>query len=398
MAITTEGFGVNVMPQYTPVDPRLVAFDPAQISNGVLNAFQVVDNYKKMQAFNKAQAELDATRLKRVAATNSGYDASISDNDLRLATNPLAGEAKNATSRAAISLVPQRAALEGLQLAGDIATQPSKNELNALAVEHQQEVQPRKQRLEIADLQQQDADLDLNLQTQHQKALAENQALLRAAELADPKHALDVADVHDRLANQATDAQLRRDKMKLEIANIQAHNEALKAQAAYNLGQGRYPGTPKTIDQMIEAKQRQIKNLSSTKLPSGKTADVYQAETYDQSGIDKDHPYGTLKTGGWIWDRQPVAKDPVGESLLANRRTVQRRLDQLIQSPDYVGEPSIASPGAASSGITPITVPGLSPVRSTPTTSSQAQEALDWAANNPDDPRSALILQKLGIQ
>ncbi len=390
MAITTGGFGVNVIPQYTPVDPRLVAFDPTQISNGVLSAFQVVDNYKKMQAFNKAQAELDATRAGRIASTNSGYEANISDNDLRLATNPLTGEARNANSRATIAIAPKQTELQGLQLAGDLATQPAKNELNAAAVAHQQEVQPRQQTLEIADLQQKAADMDLNLQTQHQKALAENQALLRAAELADPKHALDVADVHDRLANQANDAALRRQKLQLEIANIQAHNEALRAQAAYNLGQGRAPGTPKTIDQMITAKQTQIKNLSSQKTPSGKTVDVYQAETYN--------PDGTLKNGGWFGLGAPLAKDPIGESILANRRTVQRRLDQLIQSPDYIGEPSIAAPGAASSGITPITVPGLAPVKSTPTTQTEDQKALEWASRHPEDPRSAIIMQTLGIQ
>jgi hypothetical protein len=61
MAINTGGFDVNVLPVYQPVDPSLAAFNPAQITHGVLDALQVGGTLQQIKAFKQHADEIAAT-------------------------------------------------------------------------------------------------------------------------------------------------------------------------------------------------------------------------------------------------------------------------------------------------------------------------------------------------
>lgn len=71
MAITTQGFGVNVLPQYTPVDPSLVAFNPAAVTQGIGQGFDVVkglEQLKLMRQTHEENAKMSAAKNKLLQA------------------------------------------------------------------------------------------------------------------------------------------------------------------------------------------------------------------------------------------------------------------------------------------------------------------------------------------
>lgn len=71
MAISTSGFDIPVQARYTPVDPNLVAFNPNEVTKGVLSAYQVAETQAKLKAYQALQQELDATRQSRIGAQNA---------------------------------------------------------------------------------------------------------------------------------------------------------------------------------------------------------------------------------------------------------------------------------------------------------------------------------------
>lgn len=68
MPINTGGFQVQVMPQYAPVDPRLVAFDPTQFTKGALSSIDLMNALSARKAFEQQQADLAQTHDARIAA------------------------------------------------------------------------------------------------------------------------------------------------------------------------------------------------------------------------------------------------------------------------------------------------------------------------------------------
>lgn len=71
MAIQTAGSQVSVMPQYSPVNPSLVAFNPTSVSDGMMNAFNLAKALEEIKSKKALQAEIEATRQKRIEAANA---------------------------------------------------------------------------------------------------------------------------------------------------------------------------------------------------------------------------------------------------------------------------------------------------------------------------------------
>jgi hypothetical protein len=69
--IQTSGFQVGAMPTYTPVNPSLVAFNPTEVSDGMLKAFRISNALEELKASKAKQAELAATRSARIAMENA---------------------------------------------------------------------------------------------------------------------------------------------------------------------------------------------------------------------------------------------------------------------------------------------------------------------------------------
>ncbi len=336
--INTRGFNVQNMPEYTPVDPRLVAFNPAAIPEGILSSFKIADTYKKMAAFDKLQKEYDSTRDQRINATGLGHDADA----LR--------------SLQALELTPMETKLRAGEFAQKIKQQPLQGLLSDAALQHQMDSQPYKQDVELADLMNQFGNIENTgrisaLNSQNDLALAE-----RRGEMESTESAVKLQSLNDALKNATTDAERMRLLKDAQLELTYAHTESALADAMYKRGEGRQSGH--NIDRTnsdINAIQRYIDSLDKKALPNGKTLNVYIDQTYN--------PDGTRKTEG-VWGFQtPVPIDPVAERMIKNRNIQQKRLDALIESASFSGQ---FAPPQSGGGITPITVPGLVPNRSTP--------------------------------
>ena len=111
--INTGGFQTNVIPNYTPVDPNLVAFNPGAITAGIGQSFDVAkglaelkimrqtheENAKMSAAKNKLlQAQADNQRIltdyeasvapKKTEAANLGFDAASAGSRNTIAVQP----------------------------------------------------------------------------------------------------------------------------------------------------------------------------------------------------------------------------------------------------------------------------------------------------------------------
>jgi len=118
MAINTGGFQTNVIPNYTPVDPNLVAFNPGAITAGIGQSFDVAkglaelklmrqtheENAKMSVAKNKLlQAQADNQRIladyeagiapKKTESANLGFDAASAVSRNTMAVQPGVTEA-----------------------------------------------------------------------------------------------------------------------------------------------------------------------------------------------------------------------------------------------------------------------------------------------------------------
>jgi hypothetical protein len=71
MAIQTGGFQVRQMPTYVAPDPRLAAFNPSLVANGMGQAFQLAQQVEEIKRSKALAAELEATRTNRLAAQNA---------------------------------------------------------------------------------------------------------------------------------------------------------------------------------------------------------------------------------------------------------------------------------------------------------------------------------------
>lgn len=110
------------------------------------------------------------------------------------------------------------------------------------------------------------------------------------------------------------------------------------------------------------------------------------------------HPVKASQTSSPWGNTVPVARGKLDEQgQFTNQYTGAEQGDQIkLMTP---GGKAVVMPYAAyqaktgqSDGVAP---PGAS--GGPPTMSSQDQQALEWAKSNPDDPRAAAILQKLGL-
>lgn len=78
MAIQTRGFQLDVMPRYTPADPRLLAFDPSKIATGVGQGMSILEGLREMRQKAKDREEQNALTPLRVAAKTAEYQSIIS--------------------------------------------------------------------------------------------------------------------------------------------------------------------------------------------------------------------------------------------------------------------------------------------------------------------------------
>lgn len=108
MAIQTQGHVLTNLARFTPSDPSLVAFNPGALTQGASQAFALADQLDKIRAYRAAQQELSDTRIKRVVATNTGYDVTTAQGEKTLRQMPLVEKTENLRFGAEGQLIPKQ--------------------------------------------------------------------------------------------------------------------------------------------------------------------------------------------------------------------------------------------------------------------------------------------------
>lgn len=411
MAIQTGGFKVDVIPSYTPVDPRLVAFNPGSFTNGILSAFDVAKTYDQMKAYKLMQDELAATRDKRIAATGTGYDASIARDTGTIQTEPLKTDAINAQNQALKNLVPIQGQFDVQQAKNNIALQPGAFKL----AQGQQDIglqnQPYDAEAQLASRQLEAATRDntqqaaiLNSSTGLTQAQFDNSSI-------DTKNQIILNRLNDELVSAKSDKE-RKDALEqahIDLAKAQA--EEAKARGQFDLGFGRQTGshTDRSVAEIIGL-QKTIDEINKS-APGGVALSEYERNTYGDAGYSPGSKVQSHLSWSHPISGEPATKNQEADMLLARRAALNSRLNDVIRNTSFDGRMPVVAPPT---GITPITVPGLTPGTMVPVTqpsaiaqppavtqrqlTSQDEAALQWASENPGDPRSDIILQRLGYK
>jgi len=142
MAVNTSGYSVGVLPQYSPVDANLAAFNPAAAMQGAAQGIDMVTGLQKlkdMRQIHEENAKMSAAKNKLLQAQAdqqqiiADYEAVTTEKKAAKANSENAAAAKVAAPKADVDIK----ALE--QKAFELGTQAA---LNPLAREHAIGVQP----------------------------------------------------------------------------------------------------------------------------------------------------------------------------------------------------------------------------------------------------------------
>lgn len=131
MAINTGGYGVNVLPQYTPVDANLAAFNPAAAMQGAAQGIDMVTGLQKlkdMRQIHEENAKMSAAKNKLLqaqaeqSALTADYMAKVQQQKLDAEMSRLEHDAKK--NRLASGLLGKKSAIEEGELNLKGALQP----------------------------------------------------------------------------------------------------------------------------------------------------------------------------------------------------------------------------------------------------------------------------------
>jgi hypothetical protein len=302
--ITTGGFKPTVLPVYTPVDPRLVAFRPDMALGGVSQGLSLADLYMKYKADIGEAREREATRPGRIKAANAVSDATA---EQALASLPVFSRKAAydlANYDALTSLVPKRTEAEqiGLQSSIDIA--------------------PSKVAAEIAG--NKEAARNAPILGAAARAEAEGRILdADTKKLVTPlERATYVQGLADKLANAKTDADRQRAFRDAQTAYYNAQAQKESAQAGY-YDRGGAPRGRRTVAQEKKTIVDAMKTIAATPVSDGRSFKVYLDEEYEGGKLKG----STLGFGGGT-------PDEIGEALMEQYLALADDLKRLNSAPD----------------------------------------------------------------
>lgn len=350
--INTSGFGVDVMPHYTPVDPSLVSLNPNNITTGVLANINVRQQAQQLAA-QKAQEDY-LSKIRPLQIQQEGARA-------QRATGTVAGQigAENAQNSATAKVAPVQA-----------DTEVGKNVLAQGDIAYQQRIQKASQDADFIRQTAKNATADTDSKTIAQQALANY-------EIANDTY--EKAKLETK--NRPLDAQAKRDLMEAEKDHYYSASKLAEARAAYEsedrarLKEQDTAAKLKAAEDKIEAsKQRNAghfdaakhaeldaqltavgKALSKTESePLGFKSDKspillseYESTTRDENGNKKKDQHGfTIPFLGYHigGDPTPVALNPAAEAKIITRNKLRDRQARILDEMDQNG---LASPANA---------------------------------------------------
>ena len=333
MAINTRGFQVSAMPQYTPVDASLAAYNPQEVTQGLLQALNAVETDRQMRAQRADRAERDLLAGKRIAATEAEYDSIISRLPAqdRGILDQLAADARMRPTATEAAIARDQASIPQSILAGSTA----QGNLGMLPEDQQAErdqltVDAQGIARLLSNARKMDETARLIAESDRNKA-ATTAALAAAA--ADDAAIADVTEaqtqagviarrnaetaVKDFDAAEAARIEARNNALEIQKGNIEkiaAEAADLRAQAG-NIGKM----TPSQIasyrNSLLETNAKIIKSP----IPGlSVTLDQYIYQTFNDDGtrnLDEDE------------------RNPVAEKLIKQMQTIQADIDSLIAIP-----------------------------------------------------------------
>lgn len=334
MAIQTQGHQVQVMPQYVAPNPGLIAFNPQQISNGVLSSLQIADALARRKAFLDQQAELEATRQARIDAelARSGILTGTAQGQIAgtNAQNQSLVNTLPATDAAKIATANQLAAITPAQTPGLLADLAFKEEIRPLFQSNQVVKAQQEQTLNPVRF-------DTELTT------------LRAQQDVAPVQAeLTLAQAQQQLASITEDKKLTDAQKLAQIRNLNASARASEAQAAYTERDRPRAGGPDLMNQLRDV-QAQIQSLEKSPVVNPNLDNEgmpvpliqYQAQTRGPDGM----PVLVDAPGLFTGDR-PVTLNPAAEKTASQLQQLYQLRDQLTQA--VSGGPSATAKAAPS--------------------------------------------------
>lgn len=354
MSIETGGYQVGVMPQYTPMDPRMVAFQPQQFSAGALSSLELINELDKRKAFAAQQAEQAATRAGRVGAMNAQ----------NLATMDLAPR----KSLADIALADQAAALAPGATTVGLGAQVAalRNQGNATQLDPYLQDTALTKAMSDSSLAGKRADLDaanVDAQTEIQPVKAE----------------FDLEKAREALGSITEDKNLSDQEKVAKIRQLNASAAASEANASYTDRNKPKAGRQNTIDEaqkQLGHIEMSIRRLESQKVvdPNSDTQGMpvpiqqYQASTRDAKGnvviLPKTFPYIFQDDKKAVLNPEAEKVSAQLNQLYALRESYNNQIAQALQedaTPDAA--PIDVTRGLA--GLMPAT-PGAAPVQAAP--------------------------------
>ncbi len=319
MPINTGGYQVQVMPTYTPLDPRSVSFNPQAFSQGALSSIEIIDQLQKQKAFAQAQADLAATREGRLGATNAQNLATI-----QLAPQQNLADIAFAQQRAAIIPGQTEATLAGQQQA--LALRPFLQHVERQKAETADQLAAQRSDMEVKQ-----AELD-----------AQNQAY--TSETAPLEHQVKLIKLNQDIESIASDKTLSDAQKVATIRNLNASAAQSEAQARKD-----DRAEPKKIDPIKELDdiQMQIDRLKKEPVvnPGGENAGKqmpyiqYLGETRPDGNLAQQsaaHWYNPFTYGNKI----PVPLNPAAEKVADQLAVLEARRAALTAAVGAQATPS----------------------------------------------------------
>ncbi len=330
--IQTHGFGVDVMPQYSQVNPQLAAINPIETTHGILSALQIGGTLDQLKAFKQhaqeiADTEKIRTQLLKAQADQESIqrDRETALQEAKLGAEKASLAASTARDTSLTKLFPQRQNVESLSLENQASMLPGQGRLGLAQLATQEQVQPSLSKIAIAQAQGeagrvQGAESIKDLQQQLAQVQAQS-----ALDMAPDQQKLIKAKLDDDLKNAKTDADVRRALNLATVAHMRASADSLTAAAE---GSGRYEKDPFVKYQKMEAleqqMERKIQDLwkEPVVLPDGTrgTLSDYFAATRNASGDP-----AIKRSIGNLFMGKEVARNETNETLIRNIAAIKQR-------------------------------------------------------------------------
>lgn len=335
------------MPQYTPVNPSLVAFNPTAVSDGMVQAFKLAQQYEDIKSKKALQAELEATRKSRIAQQNALAEYDVAKVG---ANTPLLGQ-EAALRSGQIgnlqTLLPQELAARQSSLAFDIKKNDSfapnlpllakregamaEADLSALVPE----TNARKASAEAKAI---NAGIEIDTAEQRLAATqaklgAETEQAKAVSRLTPKETELKFAQVTDALLNAKDDASRARAAKDIDLLLKNSQLIENLGRAEYYAKGGSSSGAKPNIANQIAALQlaKQRLETSPYTLPDGaqvKGLAAYRGAVYDDKGNIKKS----------FWRGTPVRKDDNAEDAIKTSAAIDRAINNLL--PHFLSEMS----------------------------------------------------------